>query len=315
MSKSIVTNRRLSAQLHSNSSGVKYYSPLSIMRLVAFLIMPFLFFSLSCTQEKERLLFSSSRNGNSDIFLMDADGNTKTALTHSEFEEWGPTWINENEISLLRQIEDSILRVKLNLKTKKETSLKHPKNCLLDDKNVLYANHLAVYPCKKDIFIVNSVTNQMTNITSNLEGMANYPSWSHDGKSVLFTSNHLGRNQLFQYQIDSKEIKQLTYSDSNNERGELSPNGRFLVYSSDYFEKGNQDIVLQELESGAIKNLSKSPGMELIARFSNDGKKIFFGTNKDENWEIYAIDLETENQVRLTSNTEFDGDPRVFKFR
>ena len=53
--------------------------------------------------------------------------------------------------------------------------------------------------------------------------------------------------------------------------------------------------------------------MELIARFSNDGRKIYFGTNQDDNWEIYVYDLDTEMQTRLTNNKEFDGDPRILK--
>lgn len=146
-----------------------------------------------------------------------------------------------------------------------------------------------------------------------MAGIANYPSWSYDGKSLIFTSNHLENNQLFKYELDSKKAIQLTDSNANNERGELSPNGKLLVYSSDYFEKGNQDIVVKNLENGDIKNISESPGMELIAHFSNDGNKIYFGTNKDANWEIYAYDLNSENQIRLTNNKEFDGDPRILK--
>ncbi|MFY7672061.1 TolB family protein [Tenacibaculum sp. MEBiC06402] len=269
----------------------------------------------SCSEKEERLLFSSSRNGNSDIFIMDANGENMKALTQTDFEEWGPTWINKNEICFLRQTKDSIFRIKLNLKTDKESKLYHPTNCLLDDKNVLYYGKLELYTCKNDIFIYNSRTKETIDITENIVGVANYPSWSHDGKSVIFTSNHLGNNQLFKYELDSKKIMQLTDSNANNERGELSPNGKLLVYSSDYFEKGNQDILVKNLENGDIKNISKSPGIELIARFSHDGNKIFFGTNQDDNWEIYFYNSDTEKQTRLTTSNEFDGDPRVLKYK
>ena len=279
-----------------------------------FLLFSVLLFS-NCNKKKEGLLFSSSRNGNSDIFIMYANGENIKALTRTDFEEWGPTWIDKNEISFLRQTKDSIFRIKLNLKTDKESKLKHPINCLLDDKNVLYSGKLELYTCKNDIFIFNASTNKTTNLTHNLEGVANYPSWSHDGKSLVFTSNHLGNNQVFKYEIDSKKMIQLTDSNANNERGELSPNGKLLVYSSDFFEKGNQDIVVKNLENGNLKNISKSPGMELIARFSNDGNIIFFGSNQDGNWEIYCYYSDTEKQTRLTNNKEFDGDPRILKLK
>lgn len=246
---------------------------------------------------------------------MDANGKNQTALTQTEIEEWGPTWINENEITFLRQIGDSIVRIKLDLKTKKETQLQHPTNCILDDKNVLYSmssNH-QLYSCKNDIFIINKDTDELLNITENIQGNALYPTWSNNGKNVVYTSNHLGSNDIFRYEIKSKKITQLTNSIHNNERGELSPNGKLLVYSSDYFEKGNQDIVIKNLETDNIENISKSPGMDLIARFSNDGKTIYYGSNKDGNWEIYSFDIENKKLTRLTKNNEFDGDPRVLK--
>ena len=130
---------------------------------------------------------------------------------------------------------------------------------------------------------------------------------------MIYTSNHLGTNEVFLYEIDTEKIVQLTDSDSNNERGELSTDRKFLTYSSDYFEKGNQEILIKDLESGKIENISKSSGMELISRFSKDGKSLFYGTNKDGNWDIYSYDLKTENKTRLTNNKEFDGDPRILK--
>lgn len=130
---------------------------------------------------------------------------------------------------------------------------------------------------------------------------------------MIYTSNHLGTNEVFLYEIDTENIVQLTDSDSNNERGELSIDRKLLAYSSDYFEKGNQEILIKDLESGKIKNISKSSGMELISRFSKDGKSLFYGTNKDGNWEIYSYQLETENKTRLTNNKEFDGGTRILK--
>ena len=285
------------------------------MNIKVFNILCLLLISTACETNNETILFSSNRNGNSDIFIMDSDGKNKTALTETEFEEWSPTWISESEISFLRQKEDSIFRVKLNLQTKEESNLDHPTNCILNDKNILYSrsnqNHL--YSCNDDIFLVDPENIETYNITKKLSGQARYPSWSHDGKNVVFTSNHKGSNEVFLFEIDGGKLFQLTDSDSNNERGELSPDKKLLVYSSDYFESGNQEILIKNLETNEIKNISNSSGMELIARFSNSGKVIYYGTNKDGNWEIYSHDLKSGISKQLTTNDAFDGDPRVFK--
>lgn len=281
----------------------------------SYILLSLVLAAMSCKTDNEPIIFSSGRNGNSDIFMMDINGNNQIPLTQNTTEEWAPTWINENEITFLRQQNDSIVRVKLNLVTKGETKLEHPSNCILDDKNVLYSisNHYQLYACKGDIFIFDTKTNETTNITEKLNGTSLYPCWSNDGKSIIYTSNHLGTNEIFIFEMESQETTQLTDSDSNNERGELSPNRELLVYSSDFFEKGNQDVVVRNLETGEIKNVSNSSGMELIARFSANGEDIFYGSNKDGNWEIYSYNLATGNQIRLTTNMEFDGDPRILK--
>lgn len=270
---------------------------------------------ISCKKNTETVIFSSSRNGNSDIFMMNADGSNQIALTKNETEEWGPTWINKNEISFLRQKKEGIQRIKLNLTTLKETEQKHPDICILDDKNILYhsLNSWQLFSCKNNIYIYNTKSLTTKNITKDFNKVAAYPSWSKDGKSILFTSNHLGTNDIFRYDLSSEKISQLTNSENNNERGELSPNGKLLVYSSDYLEKGNQDIILKDLATGALKNISSSPGFELIARFSSDGNGIFYGSNKNRNWEIYFYNLTNSETIQLTKNEAFDGDPRILK--
>ena len=271
----------------------------------------------SCTQNKETVLFSSSRNGNSDIFLMSSDGSNQTQLTFQETEEWSPTWISNNQISFLRQLGDTIIRVGMNLDTKREFKLEHPTNCILDDKNILYEpqNKLQLFSCQNDLFVYNPSTDTLINLTENLEGTSAYPSWGNDYNSVVFTSNHLGTNQIFRINLLTNDLAQLTDSDSNNERGELSPSGELLVYSSDYFEKGNQEILIKIIGTSEIINISESQGTELIARFSENGNIIYYGSNRDGNWEIYAYELNSKKTTRLTVNQSFDGDPRVHRMK
>lgn len=92
----------------------------------------------SCQDAPELIFFSSSRSGNSDIYLMYADGTNTQRLTTSLFEEWAPVWIHAGQISFLRQKYEKIVRVTLNLENGEEKEIAHPAGCLLDDKNSLY---------------------------------------------------------------------------------------------------------------------------------------------------------------------------------
>ncbi len=272
-----------------------------------------LFGVASCnTRPAEQILFSSSIAGNSDIYIMNADGSDKRQITTSSLEEWGPVWISSQEISFLRQEDSGIARISLNLKTGIEKEIDHPAECILDDKNMVYSSTggQGLFVCNGNIFLWNGSSSK--SITEGLEGVANYPAWISGGNKITFTSNHEGSNNVYAFDLESVELVNLTKSDANDERGDVSRDGNYLVFSSDRFEKGNQDILLLDLSSGKLEKLVESPGMELIARWSSDGGSVYFGSNKDGNWEIYAYSLNTKKTTRLTSNEAFDGDPRVY---
>ncbi|GAB5554541.1 MAG: hypothetical protein Sapg2KO_41320 [Saprospiraceae bacterium] len=244
---------------------------------------------------------------------MDKKGNRVSQITANTLEEWGPTWISKNEISFLRQEAKEIKIISLNLRTNQESTIKHPANCTIDDKNILYSkmNKTKLYACNGDVFIEDYPTGTPVNLTKNMEGQSNYLDWV-DEQSIIFTNNQTGNNEVYYYNITNKKLKNLTNSPANDERGSISPNGEFLVFSSDRYEKGNQEILLLNLENQEILNISKSEGTELIGRWNKDGKRIYFGSNKDGNWEIYAYQISNQKTTQLTFNDAFDGDPRVY---
>ncbi|MEQ9265798.1 MAG: hypothetical protein RLN81_11290 [Balneolaceae bacterium] len=264
------------------------------------------------TSPTERILFSSSRDGNSNIYIMDGNGNNIQRITESEFEEWGPVWVSTNEISFLRQKENIINLVLLNLETGKEQLIEHPSNCLIDDKNIQYSktNKAQLYTCKGNVFLLKAPNTEPFNLTEMFKGQSLYAEWI-DEEHILFTNNVEGNNELYQLNTETKESVNLSNSPANDERGSVSPDGEYLLYSSDRYEKGNQEIVLQRLSDGTTQNISESSGTELIARWNKDGTRIYYGSNKDGNWEIYSYELENGTTTRLTKNDAFDGDPRI----
>ncbi|MEO0896419.1 MAG: hypothetical protein AAFY71_08485 [Bacteroidota bacterium] len=278
--------------------------------LILLCLSAFLFQACRESHE-ERILFSSGRNGNTDIFMMNGEGEEIKAITHSQAEEWAPSWINRDEISFLRQNEAGIHRIKLNLNNQTETSLPHPKGCILDDKNALYNPHTGqeLYMCHGNIFVTNG--DQPINLTDHIEGECNYPIWTRDGKGILLTLSQQGNQDIYLMNLNSKRMENLTHHPANDQRADLSPDGKYLVFCSDRFNQ-NAEIVLQHLESGKVMNLSQHEGFDLIARWSLDGERIYYGSRQDNNWDIYSYDMKTRERTRLTKHQEFDGDPRIF---
>lgn len=267
---------------------------------------------LGCGRYKELILFSSNRLGQSDIYLMDKSGSQLTPITNYTGEDWAPVWMSENQISFLREENDEIKIIQLDLKTNLEQSLSHPAECLLDDKNFVYTqfNDQKIYTCNGVLYLLKPQMKAGINLTEDFPGKVNYADWVSK-EVVIFTGNVNGNNDIFTLNTRTQKYNNLSNHPANDERGMIAPNNKYLVFSSDRFEKDNQEIVLQDLQNGHITNISKSKGTELIARWSKDSKRIYYGSNKDGNWEIYLYYLLSGHTKRLTNHQGFDGDPRV----
>ena len=284
----------------------------NLISVLKILISIFLF--IGCQANKEVILFSSSRNGNADIYQMNAKGKQIKQLTKSEQEEWGPTWRTASTFTFLRQEENGIKRYQMDITSNIEKAIPQPETCILDDKNVVYnlKTGQQVYLCNQNLFLADAEGKSIKNLSLDLDGFSNYPSWHPDGKSILFTNNQEGNNEVYLLNLETNVLQNLSNHPANDERGDLSPDGTFLAFSSNRFNSSDQDILLLNLKTQELKNISNSEGLELIARWSKDGKRLYFGSNKDGNWEIYSYTLKSNKTRRLSKHPEFDGDPRVW---
>ena len=68
-------------------------------------------------------------------------------------------------------------------------------------------------------------------------------------------------------------------------------------------------IVVQEVYSGARRVVSAAPGINGAPSWAPNGQRLAFTLSKDGNPEIYALDLGSQNPVRLTSANAIDTEP------
>src|SRR5262245_47009573 len=60
------------------------------------------------------------------------------------------------------------------------------------------------------------------------------PAWSPDGKTIAFTTNLTGRNNLWLVPSSGGWPIQLTVSDDRQFDGTFSPDGKWIVYNQDF---------------------------------------------------------------------------------
>jgi len=68
----------------------------------------------------------------------------------------------------------------------------------------------------------------------------------------------------------------------------------------------NVDIYTMEGDGSNLRNISNNPAGDRDPRYSPDGKRIVFVSNRDGNWEIYVMNADGSAQTRLTDNSAID---------
>jgi len=75
------------------------------------------------------------------------------------------------------------------------------------------------------------------------------------------------------------------------------------------FRGGNEDVYLMNEDGSGIKRLTTNPGQDLYPRFSPDGKRIVFVTNRDTDTALYIMNGDGTNQTRLTTTLDYSNWP------
>ncbi|MCU1268376.1 MAG: exported protein of unknown function [Acidobacteria bacterium] len=87
-----------------------------------------------------------------------------------------------------------------------------------------------------------------------------------------------------------------------------SANGSKIVFGSSRFG-GNHDIYVMDTNGSNQTRLTTNAAYDDQPKWSPDGSKIVFMSNRDGNFEIYSMNADGSNQTRLTNNPAADGFP------
>ncbi|MGL9769742.1 MAG: Tol-Pal system beta propeller repeat protein TolB [Sodalis sp. (in: enterobacteria)] len=89
-----------------------------------------------------------------------------------------------------------------------------------------------------------------------------------------------------------------------------SPNGSKLAYVT--FERGRSALVIQTLDSGAIRQIANFPQHNGAPSFSPDGRKLVFALSKTGSLNLYVMDLESGHICQVTDGCNNDTEASWF---
>jgi Tol biopolymer transport system component len=136
------------------------------------------------------------------------------------------------------------------------------------------------------------------------------PSWSPDGKQIVFSAMKAGLSDLFVYNVADGSVVQLTDDEFADLHPAWSPDGKTIAFASDRFTTSLDDltfgsvrIALFDVATKIVRPLTASAdaGKQISPQWSPDGKAVYYVGDPDGVSNIYRVELGTGDIRRVTS--------------
>ncbi len=124
---------------------------------------------------------------------------------------------------------------------------------------------------------------------TDVSGDDSSPSWSPDGRHIVFESNRDGNYGIYVMDANGDNLRNLTNDNSRDGHPSWSPDGRSIAFFSD--RDGNYEIYVMGSDGSNLHRLTDHSADDRSPSWSPDGRHIAFSSNRDGDWEIYVMDI------------------------
>ncbi len=278
-----------------------------------FQIFLFLLFIVQGFSQTERIVFSSDRNGNYDIYSIKPDGTDLQQLTRHPARDAWPKWSPDGRKVVFcseRQGKNQIFIMNADGSDLRNLS----RNQFNELDPVISPNgQLIAFITKAtgtyQLHVMNIDGTGRRQLT-NLGPFNGRPDWSPDSSKLVFISPRSGAYEIYRINVDGTNERVLTTFETEVGAPAWSKHGYYILFHG--HEKG-VDYLFQMTPTGKeVKKIECNGDPNFLARWNGSSNKIVFVSDRDGNHELYVRDLSTGKEVRLTHSRASDSMPDWF---
>jgi TolB protein len=166
-----------------------------------------------------------------------------------------------------------------------------------------------VYSCFVDrsdeVCLMNADGRNQRQLTFNSSATDWYPSFSPDGRTILFSSQMNGHFDLYSMDLNGKSVRQITHNLDDCYAPSLSPDGTKVVFAST--SGGVQNIWTINFDGTNPVQLTHDPRDNVDPVWSPDGTRISFTTTRRGEGDLMVMDANGSNVRRVTNGINVEG--------
>ncbi len=312
--------------------------------ILAIVVVLSLTLLMVCVDAQAQIAFMSQRDGNAEIYVMNIDGGNQRRLTNNPQNDLSPSWSPDGKRIAFASNRDGHVHIIHGWSMYEiyvmDADGGNPQNLTNDPrddsfpswspdgKRIVFSSDRDGF--KNDDLVITSEIYVMDADGDNPQNLTNdnfedrHPSWSPDGKRIIFSSKRDGHfrgeggitYEIYIMDTDGGNEQRLTENRKNDEHPSWSPDGERIAFSSD--RKGdlqNSEIYVMNADGGNPQKLTENRHFDEDPSWAPDGERIAFWSNREgdlHNAEIYVMDADGGNPQNLTNSPHPDVSPAWF---
>jgi WD40 repeat protein len=214
-----------------------------------------------------KIAFSSSRDGNAEIYTMNADGSAQTRLTNTPAGEDQAAWSPDGQrIAFVSNRDFNFEIYTMNADGSGPTRLTtNPKIDAQpawspDGQRIAFVSER---PTLEKLWMMNADGSNQTSLDATIVFSVNdrHPTWSPDGQRIGFGTDRDGNGEIYAMNADGSGQTRLTNDPAGDVHPAWSPDGRRIAFDSAR-DGPFEDIYLMNPDGSGLTRLTNDPGRD-----------------------------------------------------
>ena len=223
----------------------------------------------------QRVAFTSNRDGQNEIYMMNADGTNLINLTNNPADDQQPAWSVDGQWITFSSNRDG---------------------------------NYEIYTLRVNGPDLINLTNHPGNDTQ--PNWVRSTTFDPLGESIIFTSDRDGNQEIYWMKTDGTGAINLTNHPASDQLAKGSPDGALVVFTTN--RDGNQEIYTMRIDGAATSNQTNHASNDFGASWSSNQAWIAFTTDRDGNREVYIM---KPGNLELYNVTNFPYQDQVTDWR